>query len=74
MCAVVVLQAGLMVVLLPLGAVVGSALFLLATLTLLNPGRHVLNVSVSVAAPVALYLLFQLLLNAGLPAGVMPVM
>jgi putative tricarboxylic transport membrane protein len=58
--------------LVPLGAVFTSAVFLLAALWLLNRGHPVANVIMSVAVPVGLYLLFQTLLNAGLPPGVLP--
>lgn len=71
--AVMVLAAGLFVAtLVALGAVVASALFLFAMLWTLNRAHLVTNVLVAVGLPVALYLLFQTLLNAGLPAGVLP--
>jgi putative tricarboxylic transport membrane protein len=55
-----------------LGAIVAGAIFMLGTLAFLNPGRWVTNVVLSVAVPVALYLLFQTALNAGLPPGLLP--
>jgi putative tricarboxylic transport membrane protein len=58
--------------LLPLGAVLASAAFLLVTLTLLDRGHLVRNVAISVLLPAGMYLLFQVGLNAGLPAGVLP--
>lgn len=71
--ALMVLAAGVLVAtLIALGAVVASALFLLAMLWTLNRAHPVTNALVAVGLPVALYLLFQTLLNAGLPAGVLP--
>jgi putative tricarboxylic transport membrane protein len=58
--------------LLPLGAIIASALFLFATLWFLNRGRLVGNLAVAVLLPIALYLLFQIVLNAGLPSGILP--
>ncbi|MHA6618694.1 tripartite tricarboxylate transporter TctB family protein [Pseudonocardia sp. DLS-67] len=55
-----------------LGAVVAGALFLLGCLWLLNREHPVLNAVLGVGLAVGLYLLFQTLLNAGLPAGVLP--
>jgi putative tricarboxylic transport membrane protein len=53
----------------PLGALLSSVLFLGLLLTMVNRGRHLQNAVVSVAVPVALYLLFEVLLDAGLPPG-----
>jgi hypothetical protein len=55
-----------------LGAIVSTAVFLILMLTLLNRGRTVLNVCIAVALPLGMYLLFQSLLNAGLPEGILP--
>jgi len=55
-----------------LGAVVASALFLLGMLWMLNRRHMVANVVLSIGLPVGLYLLFESLLNAGLPAGILP--
>jgi putative tricarboxylic transport membrane protein len=57
-----------------LGAVVASAAFLAGVLWWLNPGRHVTNLVLTVLLPVGMYLLFQTLLNAGLPVGVLGLM
>ncbi len=57
-----------------LGAVVASAGFLAGVLWWLNPRRHVTNALVSVLLPIGMYLLFQTLLNAGLPVGVLGLM
>jgi putative tricarboxylic transport membrane protein len=59
-------------VLVPLGAIVASALFLGVTLALLDRRRVGRTVAVAVALPVGLYLLFQVALNAGLPTGILP--
>ena len=54
-----------------LGAVVASALFLFGCLWLLGRPRPVLHAAISVGVAVGLYLLFETLLGAGLPAGVL---
>lgn len=56
----------------PLGAIISGAVFLFAMLWLLNRGGWVTNAIISVAVPLALYLLFQTALNAGLPGGLLP--
>jgi hypothetical protein len=53
----------------PLGALLTSVLFLGGVLTFVNRGHHVANAILSVAVPLALYLLFEVLLAAGLPEG-----
>jgi putative tricarboxylic transport membrane protein len=71
--AVMVLAAfAFLVTLVSLGAIVSSAVFLLVMLFLLNRQHVLLNVAVALGLPLALYLLFQTLLNAGLPEGVLP--
>jgi putative tricarboxylic transport membrane protein len=55
-----------------LGAIVSTALFLILMLTMLNRGHLVLNAAIAVALPLGMYLLFQSLLNAGLPEGILP--
>jgi putative tricarboxylic transport membrane protein len=62
----------LLIFFVPLGAIVGSALFLLAVLFLLNRKQPVVNVVIALGLPVLVYLLFQTALNAGLPAGILP--
>jgi putative tricarboxylic transport membrane protein len=62
----------LLIFFVPLGAIVGSALFLLAVLFLLNRKQPVVNVVIALVLPVLVYLLFQTALNAGLPAGILP--
>jgi putative tricarboxylic transport membrane protein len=53
----------------PVGALLSSVLFLAGTLTFINRGHHVANAIVSVAVPLGLYLLFEVLLGTGLPEG-----
>jgi putative tricarboxylic transport membrane protein len=67
--------AGLVFILLmvPLGAIVASAAFLLVTLTLLDRDHPKRNIAIAVLLPVGLYLLFQVALNAGLPSGILPI-
>ncbi len=62
----------LLVFFVPLGAIAGCALFLLAALFLLNRKQPVLNVVVALVLPFLVYLLFQTVLNSGLPAGILP--
>jgi putative tricarboxylic transport membrane protein len=52
-----------------LGALLSCILFLILLLSVVNRGRHVTNVAVSLALPIGLYLLFEVLLDAGLPEG-----
>lgn len=54
-----------------LGASVTIALYLFATLTILNPGRHLANVGLSIAVPLAIRLLFDVWLGAPLPEGIL---
>jgi hypothetical protein len=68
----VVASALFLVTLNTLGAIISGAIFLFGMLWLLNRGRWVANTIVSIAVPLALYLLFQTALNAGLPGGLLP--
>ena len=54
----------------PLGALLASVMFLALSLSIVNRGRHRVNAAVSVLVPVGLYLLFEVLLDAGLPPGI----
>jgi putative tricarboxylic transport membrane protein len=64
-----------LLMLVPLGAIVASAVFLLATLWYLDRGGHIKRyLAVAVLLPVVLYLLFQVALNAGLPSGILPIL
>jgi putative tricarboxylic transport membrane protein len=53
----------------PLGALLSSVLFLGGVLTFVNRGHHVGNAVLSVGIPLGLYLLFEVLLETGLPEG-----
>jgi hypothetical protein len=72
MAIVVAASAALAATFTLLGAVVAGALFLLGCLWLLNREHPVLNAVLAIGMATGLYLLFQTLLNAGLPAGVLP--
>lgn len=54
-----------------LGALVASVIYMVTVLSAINPRRWVMNVSIGVLLPLALYLMFQTWLNAGLPAGML---
>jgi hypothetical protein len=64
--------AALGVLLLPLGAILACALFMFGLSRLLGRGRVIPDLAVSLLVPLALYLLFEVGLNAGLPKGVLP--
>jgi putative tricarboxylic transport membrane protein len=53
----------------PLGALLASVLFMALLLSVVNRGRHLQNALVSILVPVGLYLLFEVLLDSGLPPG-----
>lgn len=53
----------------PLGATLSSVVFLGATLSVLNRGRHIVNAAVAILLPAFLYVLFDVLLNTGMPGG-----
>jgi putative tricarboxylic transport membrane protein len=55
-----------------LGAVIAGAAFLFGCLWLLNRPRPALNTALSLGIAIGLYLLFETLLDAGLPAGILP--
>ena len=57
-----------------LGAVVASMAFMAGVLWWLNPRGHLTNALLSVLLPIGMFLLFQTLLNAGLPVGVLGLM
>ena len=50
-----------------LGGPLAMAVYLLVVLSVLNPGRTLQNVAVSVCLPLALFLLFDRWLNASIP-------
>lgn len=53
----------------PLGALLASILFLALVLSVVNRGNYRQNVLVSILVPVGLYLVFEVLLDSGLPPG-----
>lgn len=69
---VVLAGAVLLLLFTSLGMIITCALFLAATLFLLNRGHTVTNVAVSLGVPIVTYLLFETLLGAGLPEGILP--
>jgi putative tricarboxylic transport membrane protein len=56
------------------GAAIASALFMLFLLSVVNRGRTVANVVLAVLLPAAVYVVFEVGLNAGLPPGPLPVL
>jgi putative tricarboxylic transport membrane protein len=54
------------------GAALASIAFMLFLLSAINRGRTVVNVAVAVLLPAALYVVFEVALNAGLPPGPLP--
>ena len=50
-----------------LGGPLATVVYMLATLTLLNRGRTIQNVAISLGLPLALFLLFDRWLNASIP-------
>jgi putative tricarboxylic transport membrane protein len=69
----IVVASGLLVLTLNLlGGLLAMAAFLLLCLSVLNRGHTVQNVAVSLAFPVAVFLLFDVLLNASVPEGLLP--
>lgn len=72
MAVVVAASAVLAAAFVPLGAVVACALFLFGCLWFLGGARPVVNAAIGLGLAVGLYLLFETLLSAGLPAGVLP--
>lgn len=52
------------------GGYVAMIAFMLATLTILNRGRIAQNVAIALTLPLAVYLLFDVWLNASIPRGV----
>lgn len=68
---VMVLAGGYVASLSILGGILATFVFLLVSLSLLNPGRWVQNVIVSLVLPAFIYLLFDVLLNAAMPRGIL---
>jgi hypothetical protein len=55
-----------------LGGLLAMVLFLLATLFILNRGRLVQNLAISLLLPAAVYLMFDVWLKASMPRGLIP--
>lgn len=72
LATMVLAAAVLAATLVSLGAIISSAIFLAVMLSLLNRGRHLANAVIAIGIPLAMYLLLQTLLNAGLPEGILP--
>jgi putative tricarboxylic transport membrane protein len=53
------------------GGYAAMVAFLLVTLSVLNRGRHLQNVAIALVMPTAVYLLFDVWLNAAVPRGVL---
>ena len=69
---IAVLSAGMIGLFTLIGGTLAMVAFLLATLSVLNRGRHVQNVSIGVLLPVGIYYLFDVWLNASMPEGRLP--
>lgn len=66
---IMALAVGYAVLLRILGGFAATLIYLAATLSLLNRGRHLQNATIAVLLPAAVYLLFDKLLNANMPPG-----
>ena len=55
-----------------IGGTLAMAVFLLATLSVLNRGHVVQNVAIAVLLPLGIYFLFDVWLNASMPEGRLP--
>lgn len=73
---VLVVAAGVayVVLLLPVGALLATALFMVAVLWLLDRRHPVRIVVVGIGTPVAAYLLLEVGLSVGLPKGLLPML
>jgi putative tricarboxylic transport membrane protein len=65
-------MAAFLFLLVPLGAFLTSGLVMFALLELLGRGHLARNAAISVLVPVILYVIFEVLLDAGLPMGPLP--
>lgn len=66
------LSAAFVALLNVLGGLLGMVAFMLTALFILNRGRPMQNVVVSLALPVTLFVLFDRWLNAAMPEGIVP--
>jgi putative tricarboxylic transport membrane protein len=68
---VAALSGAFILVLNVLGGPLGMVVYMLVTLSVLNRGKVLQNVAVSIALPFALFLLFDVWLNASMPPGIL---
>jgi putative tricarboxylic transport membrane protein len=68
---VAALSGAFILILNVLGGPLAMVVYMLTMLSLLNRGKVLQNVAVSIALPVALFLLFDVWLNASVPPGVL---
>jgi putative tricarboxylic transport membrane protein len=65
------LSGAFILVLNVLGGPLAMVVYMLVTLSVLNRGKMLQNIAVSIGLPVALFLLFDVWLNASMPPGVL---
>ena len=65
------LSGAFILVLNVLGGPLAMVVYMLATLSVLNPGRYLQNMAVSIGLPLVLFLLFDVWLNASMPPGIL---
>jgi putative tricarboxylic transport membrane protein len=65
------LSGAFILVLNVLGGPLAMVVYMLVTLSVLNRGKVLQNIAVSIGLPVALFLLFDVWLNASMPPGVL---
>jgi putative tricarboxylic transport membrane protein len=68
---VAALSGAFILILIVLGGPLAMVVYMLATLSALNRGKILQNIAVSIALPIALFLLFDVWLNASMPPGVL---
>jgi putative tricarboxylic transport membrane protein len=56
------------------GGFVATVIYLALALSVLNRGKHLQNAVLSLVVPIAIYLLFDQLLNASMPPGLMKIL
>jgi putative tricarboxylic transport membrane protein len=69
--AVAALSGGLVLILNVLGGPLAMVVYMLTMLSLLNRGKVLQNIAISIALPGALFLLFDVWLNASTPPGML---
>ena len=68
---VAALSGAFVLVLDVLGGPLAMVVYMLATLSVLNRGRILQNIAISVGLPIVLFLLFDVWLNASMPSGIL---